>query len=92
MQLGDSVSCQVGTLIEAFLAYWPSRSYLAEKTNIEYDDNDETVSAQIKENNEQVLFQGVTSLYENMVALEGIRIFANSFKMEQVSVDKIEIT
>jgi len=36
VQLGDSVSCQVGTLIEAFLAYWPSRSYLAEKSNIEW--------------------------------------------------------
>ena len=42
----------------------------ADNSNLENDDDDETISAQNNKNSEQVLFSGFDTLYENMVALE----------------------
>jgi len=51
-----------------------------ENSNNENDDDDETISAQINEN-EQILFSGFDSLYENLVALED-QILCKEFQDE----------
>jgi len=53
----------------------------ADNSNLENDDDDETISAQNNKNSEQVLFSGFDTLYENMVALEN-QILCKEFQDE----------
>ena len=53
----------------------------ADNSNLENDDDDETISAQNNKNSEQVLFSGFDTLYENMVALED-QILCKEFQGE----------
>ena len=58
-----------------------AQTFCQSKDNIGNDDDGKTVSAQINENSEQVLFSGFDSLYENMVALED-QILCKEFQDE----------
>ena len=53
----------------------------ADNSNLEKDDDDETISAQHNKNSEQVLFSGFDTLYEIMVALED-QILCKEFQDE----------
>jgi len=52
-----------------------------DNSNLENDDDDETISAQNNKNSEQVLFSGFDTHYENMVALED-QILCKEFQDE----------